>query len=166
MPAAARPCRPRTTNVEYHQGGIVKPSSPPYTRCMMLMTSTVFIIDDDASARAGLTRLVQAAGYEAQSYAHASDFLTAVVEAPACVVLDMRMPGLGGADVMSALAAKGVSFPVIIVTADEEPGMRHRMRERGAVALFRKPVDGPALLDAIAWALESITTGQREQIEQ
>jgi len=133
---------------------------------MTLKAATVFIVDDDASARAGLTRLVRAAGYEAQSYANASDFLTAVVEMPACVVLDMRMPGLGGADVMAELAAKGISLPVIIVTADEEPGMRQRMREKGAVALFRKPVDGPALLDAIAWALESLTTGQREQLGQ
>ena len=75
-----------------------------------------------------------------------------------CIVLDVRMPGLAGTSLQAELASRGISIPVIIVTADEDPGTRHRARQAGAVAFFRKPVDGPALLDAIAWAL-----GEREQ---
>ena len=70
-----------------------------------------------------------------------------------CVVLDVRMPGLAGSSLQTELASRGVSMPVIIVTADEDPETRHRARQAGAVAFFRKPVDGPALLDAIEWAI-------------
>ena len=75
-----------------------------------------------------------------------------------CIVLDMRMPGLAGSGLQEELASRGISMPVIVVTADEDPGTRHRARQAGAVSFFRKPVDGPALLDAIAWALS-----EREQ---
>jgi FixJ family two-component response regulator len=70
----------------------------------------------------------------------------------------MRMPGLTGSSVLAELASKSFSTPVIVVTADEDPDTRHQARQTGAVAFFRKPVDGPALLDAIAWAV-----GNRDQ---
>ncbi len=72
----------------------------------------------------------------------------------ACIVLDMRMPGLTGTGLQVELASRGISIPVIIVTADEDADTRCRARQAGAVAFFRKPVDGPALLDAIEWAVD------------
>ena len=72
----------------------------------------------------------------------------------ACIVLDMRMPGLAGISLQAELVSRGISMPVIIVTADEDADTRHRARQAGAVAFFRKPVDGPALLDAIEWAVD------------
>ena len=97
---------------------------------------------------------MRVAGHNVEAYADASSFLAAVTGTPnACLVLDARMPGLGGAGLMAELASKGIAMPVIVVTADEDPVTRRRARDMGAVAFFRKPVDGPALLDAIAWAL-------------
>ena len=121
---------------------------------MTIRAATVFIVDDDDSARVGLGRLIRVAGYDVKLYADASAFLAVVGETPnACIVLDMRMPGLTGVSLQAELASKDISVPVIVVTADEDPETRHRARQTGAVAFFRKPVDGPALLDAIAWAV-------------
>ena len=121
---------------------------------MSIRTTTVFIVDDDASARTGLGRLIQTAGYDARLYSDASTFLTDICQVPnACIVLDMRMPGLAGVSLQAELSSRGISMPVIIVTADDDLETRHRARQAGAVAFFRKPVDGPALLDAIEWAV-------------
>jgi len=124
----------------------------------MIRTATVFIVDDDASARVGLGRLIQTAGYNARLYADASTFLKEINQTSnACIVLDMRMPGLAGISLQEELTSRSISIPVIIVTADEDLDTRHRARQVGAVAFFRKPVDGPALLDAIAWAVGKYT---------
>jgi len=121
---------------------------------MMVRTATVFVVDDDASVRTGLGRLLRVAGHDTRLYGDASIFLTEACQtANACIVMDLRMPGLSGISLQAELASKGVSMPVIIVTADEDENTRHRAREAGAVAFFRKPVDGPALLDAIEWAV-------------
>jgi len=121
---------------------------------MTIRTATVFVVDDDASARVGLGRLIQAASYNARLYSDASAFLKEACQTPnACIVLDMRMSGLAGISLQAELTSRGISMPVIIVTADEDPQTRLRARQAGAVAFFRKPVDGPALLDAIEWAV-------------
>jgi len=120
----------------------------------MIRTATVFIVDDDASARVGLGRLIKTAGYDARLYADASTFLKEICQTPnACILLDMRMPGLAGISLQAELSSRDISMPVIIVTADEDPDTRRRARQAGAAAFFRKPVDGPALLDAIEWAV-------------
>jgi len=129
---------------------------------MTLRPTTVFIVDDDASARRGLARLVRAAGYNVEPYADASDLLAAVADTHnACLVLDARMPGMDGAELMAELTSRSISMPTIVVTADEDPRTRRGAREMGAVAFFRKPVDGPALLDAIAWALGNVADARR-----
>ena len=121
---------------------------------MMLKTSTVFVVDDDGSARTGIGRLLRVAGYDTRLYGDASTFLAEACQTSnACIVMDLRMPGLTGIGLQAELASKGISMPVIIVTADEDTDTRHRARQAGAVAFFRKPVDGPALLDAIEWAV-------------
>ena len=127
-----------------------------YTARMKVGAATVFVVDDDVSARTGLSRLIRVAGYNVDAYADPAAFLADVTETPnACLVLDARMPGLGGGEVMAELASRGVRIPVIVVTADTDPETQKRARAMKATALFRKPVDGPALLDAIAWALGS-----------
>ena len=121
---------------------------------MKTKIKTVFIVDDDASARTGLGRLIRVAGYDVKLFVDASTFLKEVSETSnACVVLDLRMPGSAGLDLQAELTSKGISIPAIIVTADEDPDTRCQAKQAGAVAFFRKPVDGPALLDAIAWAI-------------
>ena len=72
------------------------------------------------------------------------------------------MPGLSGEELQAELKALGVHLPIIVVTADDDLETRNRAQKMGAAGFFRKPVDGTALLDAIAWALrsENVAEGQ------
>jgi FixJ family two-component response regulator len=116
-------------------------------------TGLVFVVDDDSSARRGLTRLLSAAGYDVHGYASADEFLDDLDPgASGCLILDARMPGLSSEALCTELETRGACLPIIFVTADDDPVTRRRAQKLGAVAFFRKPVDGTALLDAIAWA--------------
>jgi FixJ family two-component response regulator len=117
----------------------------------------VFLVDDDRSARSGLARLLRAAGHTVREFASANGFLDALEnDVCGCVlVLDARMPGLSGAELHAELEARDVDLPIIVITADDEPETRLEAQKMKAVGFFRKPVDGPALLDAIDWALRS-----------
>ena len=120
----------------------------------MTTGSCIFVVDDDLSARRGLSRLLRAAGYETRDYASASEFLDAISdEASGCLVLDARMPGSSSEDVQWALKTRDVRLPIIVVSGDDDSGTRQVAQHLGAVAFFRKPVDGTALLDAVEWAL-------------
>ena len=113
-------------------------------------------MDDDASARRGLARLLRTAGYDVHAFASANEFLDALdPQLWGCLVLDARMPGLSGEELHEELKGQGVDLPIIVVTADDDPETRRRALRMGAAGFFRKPVDGTALLDAIRWALRS-----------
>jgi len=116
---------------------------------------TIYLVDDDASARRGLRRLLLAAGYEVNAYALPDELLKSPIsDKDACLILDARMPGLSGDALQAELAANGIKLPVIFVTADDDQQTRMKALALKAAGLFRKPVDGSALLDAVAWALE------------
>jgi FixJ family two-component response regulator len=118
--------------------------------------SLVFVVDDDASARRGLTRLLRAAGYDVRDFASANGFLDALDPGTSgCLILDARMPGLSSEELCAELEARGSHLSVIFITADDDPATRLTARKMGAGAFFRKPVDGTALLDAVAWELRS-----------
>ena len=117
---------------------------------------TIYLVDDDASALKGLTRLLLVGGYEVHAYASSDELLKSpITDKNACLILDARMPGLSGVELQAELAEKGVKLPVIFVTADDKEETRKKARVLKAAGFFRKPVDGHALLDAIAWALEN-----------
>jgi FixJ family two-component response regulator len=114
---------------------------------------TVLILDDDASARAGLSRYVGCAGYTVQTFASAEEFSQARVGPEAvCLVADVRMRGGGWLLLAEQLRVAGYSMPVILVSADDGAEVRQRALALGAAGFFHKPVDGRALLDAIEWA--------------
>ena len=120
----------------------------------MKKIGVIYLVDDDQSARKGLTRLLLAGGYEVNAYASSDELLKfPITDKNACLILDARMPGMSGFDLLAELAAKGVNLPVIFVTADVNEETRKKARASEAIGFFRKPVDGPALLDAVAWAL-------------
>ncbi len=117
--------------------------------------ATIYLVDDDVSARRGLTRLLLTAGYQVHAYASSDELLKYPVgDKNACLILDARMPGLSGVDLHDELLKKGVMLPVIFVTADDNEQTRMEARALKAAGFFRKPVDGSALLDAVAWTLE------------
>ena len=113
----------------------------------------LYIIDDDASVRVALERLLIAAGIRVRAFPSADAFLASGVPVEgACIILDVMMHGLSGLDLCQTLKARNVRASFIFVTAHDTPEARQQAREAGAIAYFRKPVDGRALIDAIEWA--------------
>jgi FixJ family two-component response regulator len=116
----------------------------------------VYIVDDDDLVRKGLARLMRAGGLVPRVYESPELFLEEVgSEVPACILLDITMPRMNGLQVQAALKARGNRVPIIAVSARDDDETRRRARELDARCFFRKPVDAQALLDAIAWIVES-----------
>ena len=129
---------------------------PGHILSYVTSNTRVFVVDDDPSVRRGLARLLRAAGHDTCAFASAAEFLDAFEPGTGgCLVLDARMPGLSGEELQSELEALGTHLPIIIITGDDDPETRRRARMMNAAGFFRKPVDGTALLDAIAWAMRS-----------
>lgn len=119
----------------------------------------VYIVDDDASVRTALSRLMRSAGFVPKAFENPRKFLGEVSsERPACLLLDMTMPHATGLDVQAQLKRREISLPVIGVSAHDDEGTRRLARELGAQFFLRKPVDDQALFDAIAWV-----TGSHEE---
>ena len=115
---------------------------------------TVFIIDDDPSARKGITRLVRAAGMNAESFASAGDFLTSGrSDGPGCIVLDVRMPEMTGPELQEELDRADYCMPIIFLSAHGDVPTTARAMKKGAVDFLTKPVDKDDLLEAIRISL-------------
>ena len=133
----------------------------------MMKARLVFVVDDDSSARSGITRLLRTAGHDVRAFDSAEEFLDALdPETFGCLVLDARMPGMSGEELHAEFKARGVQLPIIVVSADDDPETRRAAHRMNAAAFFRKPVDGSALLDAIEWAVRwNVANGSAEEIE-
>jgi FixJ family two-component response regulator len=122
-----------------------------------MMTSPaplVFIVDDDASVRKALGRLVRAAGYEVELFGCASEFLAREVSIrPACLLLDVRMPGMSGIELQQTLGGTQRDLPIVFITGHGDEAVRERTLAAGAVDVLYKPVDDRVLLAAIEQAL-------------
>jgi len=116
---------------------------------------TVFVIDDDAAVREALQSLLRSVGLRATTFASAREFLTSRrPDAPACLVLDVRLPGLSGLDLQRELAAAAIDLPIIFITGHGDIPMTVQAMKAGAVEFLTKPFRDQDLLDAIAQALE------------
>jgi FixJ family two-component response regulator len=112
----------------------------------------VYIVDDDDDVRAGLARLLRAAGLDPRPYECAERFLDEVLNSPrACILLDITMPRMTGPQVQARLNQRHIVLPVITVSARDDEETRIWARGLGARMFLRKPVDDQALLDAIDW---------------
>jgi FixJ family two-component response regulator len=119
--------------------------------------STVLIVDDDSSARDGLSRYIRCAGFGVKAMTSAEEFSAlGTVRGPSCLVADVRMRGGGGLLLAEQLRKAGNPMPVILVSADDGAELRQQALALGVAAFFHKPVDGRALLDAIEWALTQL----------
>ncbi len=115
---------------------------------------TVFIIDDDPSARRGLSRLVRAAGMNVESFASARDYLeSGKFEGPGCIVLDVRMPEMTGPELQTELGKAEYSMPIIFLSAHADVEITAEAMKKGAVDFLTKPVDRDDLLGAIHTSL-------------
>jgi RNA polymerase sigma factor (sigma-70 family) len=120
------------------------------------MTKTVFLVDDDASVRKALARLIRASGYPVQAFGSALEFLEflrANDQNTACLILDVRMPGLSGIDLQRALSANQTLLPIIFITGHGDIPMGVQAIKDGAVDFLPKPVKDSVLLEAIERAL-------------
>jgi FixJ family two-component response regulator len=126
-----------------------------------MATPTVFIVDDDASMRGALTRLARSAGMPVEAFASAEEFLAAVdVRAPGFLILDARLTGMSGLELLARLSAEESTIPVAVITAVDDGQVEVDALRAGAVAFLRKPFEPQSLLDVIAQGLKSLAAGQ------
>jgi FixJ family two-component response regulator len=126
----------------------------------------VFIIDDDQLFRRSTERLIRAAGLNVQPFASAREFLDhRRPEGPACLVLDVRMPGLSGMDLQHELNQSGIQIPIIFITGHGDIPTSVRAMKAGAVEFLTKPFRSRTLLDAVRAAIERDRLALQKQSE-
>jgi len=117
----------------------------------------VYIVDDDRSVRLSLEMLLCSANMEVMAYESAKDFLESEIKKEnVCLVTDIKMKGMSGLDLQEELNNRGISLPIIFLTAFDSDNERKQAQSKGAKGFFRKPVDDSALIDAIKWAVGKI----------
>jgi FixJ family two-component response regulator len=111
---------------------------------------SVFIVDDDESVRTSLKLLVESAGHHCVTFKSAKEFIqSGSMKDVDCLLLDIRMPGIGGFELQEYLATSETHTPVIFITGHDRFGMEEKAMKLGAVGYLRKPFDDQALLNAI-----------------
>ncbi len=121
----------------------------------MTEAPTVFVVDDDPSVRRAIKRLIGSVGLQAEVFGSTQEFLRSKrPDAPSCLVLDIRLPGISGLDFQRELAAANTFIPIIFITAHGDIPMTVRAMKAGAVEFLTKPFRDQDLLDAIHVALE------------
>jgi FixJ family two-component response regulator len=126
--------------------------------------ATVLLIDDDADVRSALARLMRSAGLNAETFASANDFLARLpFSGVACIVLDIRLPGMTGPELHAWMAEHHISIPVIYLSGHCDVESSVWAMKHGALDVLQKPADDAALMDAIMHAFE---THRRECINR
>jgi len=114
----------------------------------------VCVVDDDQSVRRGLGRLFKSAGYAAETFASAEDYLAReIFEGPICLVLDVRMPGLNGLELQEALETRGACEQIVFITGHGDVPTATQAMKSGAVDFLMKPFDDEELIEAVKRAL-------------
>jgi FixJ family two-component response regulator len=128
--------------------------------------ATVFVVDDDAGVRASIEGLLKAEGLRCESFDDAQAFLRCrLPDAPSCLVLDVRLPGISGLDFQHQLADAGVRIPIIFITGHGDIPMTVKAMKSGAVEFLTKPFQPQDLLSAIRQALDHDQVIRQEERE-
>ena len=128
--------------------------------------SVVFVVDDDSSVREAIKSLIKSVGIRVETFESAQQFLGSKrPEAPGCVVLDVRLPGLSGLDLQRQLAANEINLPIIFITGYGDIPMSVSAMKAGAPEFLTKPFRDQDLLDAIQKALERDRAARRQRME-
>jgi FixJ family two-component response regulator len=126
----------------------------------------VFVIDDDESIREALKSLIRSVGLSVETFASAHEFLQSTrPDVPACLILDVRMPGLSGLDLQRDLTETKIQIPIIFITGHGDIPMSVRAMKAGAVEFLTKPFRDQDLLDAIQQALEGDRQARSQQAD-
>ena len=126
----------------------------------------VFVVDDDPSIREALTSLIRSVGLNVEAFGAAQEFLARTrPDAPGCLVLDIRLPGLSGLDLQRELAAAQINIPIIFITGHGDIPMTVQAMKAGAMEFLTKPFRDQDLLDAIQQAIERDRMAQQQRAE-
>jgi FixJ family two-component response regulator len=126
---------------------------------MIEMSPIVYVVDDEPSVCLALKRLLRSVGLEARTFISAQEFLNSGrPDAPGCLILDVRLPGLSGLDLQAALAAEKIDLPVVFITGHGDIPMSVRAMKAGAIEFLTKPFREQDLLEAIQRGIEQNRT--------
>ena len=127
--------------------------------------SVVFVIDDDPSIRDTLEDLLRSVGVDARVFKSTQEFLASGrPDVPACLVLDVRLPGQSGLDLQRALAASGIDLPIVFITGHGDVPMAVQAMKAGAVEFLTKPFRDQDLLDAIQAGIDQDRARRRDTV--
>ena len=143
--------------------GKVQPASVPCRlRTLLILMNAgkkVLIVEDDDSMRHAIERLLHVAGFETAAYLSAEHLLVAgPMKGDACVVSDLKLPGMSGLELLAALHARGWRRPLILITAHDSPGIRKEAGKNRVAAFLAKPFLGSELVAAVKAAIEPAGT--------
>ncbi len=117
--------------------------------------STLYIVDDDQAIRSAITLLAYSMGWQAQPYASAPEFLANYRRSEKdCLVLDLRMPGMNGVELLEELRNRGIIIPTVVITAQKDDTLVSRAQTAGASVVLIKPFRNQLLVDHIKHAVE------------
>jgi FixJ family two-component response regulator len=137
-------------------------SSVPLSR----VSPIVFVVDDDISVRESLEALIRCAGWHAETFASAREFLARPrVLAPSCLILDVTLPDLNGLELQKLIAVDRFDMPIIFITGYDDVSVTARAVKAGAVEFLTKPFGDDALLGTIAKAIERSTAARSSAAE-
>ncbi len=129
-------------------------------------SQVVFVVDDDASMRDAISRLLNAIGLTVQTFASAREFLNGKLpDVPGCVVLDVRLPGLSGLDLQREMVERGIHIPVVFITGHGDIPMSVQAMKAGAVEFLTKPFRDQDLLDAVRSGIQLDRKEREERAE-
>ncbi len=130
-------------------------------------TPVVFVVDDDVSVRESLELLIQSAGWKAETFASAQDFLSHPrVHAPSCLVLDVNLPDLNGLQLQKSVAGDRLDMPIIFITGYGDVPMTVQAMKAGAIEFLTKPFRDDVLLDSIQQAIDQSRSVQGHESEK
>jgi len=133
---------------------------------MTPVVPTVFVVDDDTSVRTALKRLIQSVGFQVETFDSAQAFLEhGSHDGPACLILDVRMPGMSGIELQQKLTRVGLGMPIVFITGHGNIPMSVKAMKAGAVDFIEKPFEDQKLIDAINLAIKKNKKFRTEQAE-
>ena len=133
---------------------------------MTPVVPTVFVVDDDTSVRTALRRLIQSLGFQVKTFDSAQSFLKhGPHDEPACLVLDVRMPGMSGIELQQQLAGAELGMPIIFITGHGSIPLSVQAMKAGALDFIEKPFEDQKLIDAINLAIKKNKKFRTQQAE-
>ena len=124
------------------------------------MEQTIFVVDDDAAIRDSLRMMLETAGYGARDFASAQPFLADPHLGGGCLIVDVRMPGMGGLELQEELVRRKANIPVIVMTGHADVPLAVRAMRAGAIDFVEKPFDQERMLQSVS---DALAAGERTQ---